>query len=417
LLVVACGGESQRNPAGDAASGGTASNGAAATGNASSGAGAGVGGTRSAAGATNAGRPSSGGDAGAGAPAEVAGGFPGEVSGGSPGQGGEPNQGGAGGEPSLPSCDPIVFDDADFEAAVRASVNNPLGPLSSADVAGLTFVAASGLTSIRGAECLTDLTSFDIGGLPWGHVTDLSPLAHLEKLEDVSVGYNPLASVAALGNLPKLRQLFMSHVPVTLDLTPLGRAQSLDLLFLEFDTLVDLAPLGDVKTLRTLYLRDATLQHPEGTAELTSLEDLDASGVFSDAAPLAALTKLKKLRLGRKALANFSALATLTNLEFLDINQAQVTDYEPVSKMKKLRQFSAFGQQVSDLSPLRDLPLLDYLVVIDNQVTDLTPLVQNQSLGDGDALWLQKNPFSCVDQAANIAALKARGVEVNSDCP
>src|SRR5262249_21698264 len=152
-------------------------------------------------------------------------------------------------------------------------------------------------------ECLTDVTSLDIGSmLPHGNVTDLSPLARLVKLQEVAIGRNPIASLEPLGKLPELTQIFMQLIPVELDLTPLATAPKLEYLDIEHDTVKDLAPLGSVTTLRELHFRSGTLLKQNGAAQLTSVTYLDAPGVFSDAAPLAGLTQLDRLRLGGKPL-------------------------------------------------------------------------------------------------------------------
>ncbi|HVY30059.1 MAG TPA: hypothetical protein VHB79_26055 [Polyangiaceae bacterium] len=419
LAAAACGGESQHNPAGSppeatgaggqAHAGGTGvskpGSGVATAGQASTSRG-GSGGNGATVGGT-----ATGGELGQPAGAAPEGGSPeGSGAGAS-----DPGEGGSAGEP-MPSCDPIVFDDPDFEYAVRASVNKPTGALTSADVVGLTFVAASGVKSIRGAECLTDLTDFDIGGLPWGDVSDLSPLAPLKKLETVDVGHNPLASVAPLGDLPQLKQLFMSSVPTSLDLAPLAGAPALGLLYLQKDTVVDLEPLGAVKTLVTLNLRQSTVLKPTGAAKLKSVLDLDATGVFDDVTPLAALTQLQKLRVGLKPTQGFAALATLKNLIFLDAQRASIADLAPLAGMTKLQQFTLSGNQVSDLTPLQSLAQLREAVLVDNQVQDLSPLVKNASFADGASLYVQKNPYDCAAQAANVSDLQGRGVEVFSDC-
>lgn len=415
LVAAACGGESRHNPqsgapatGGDepAAAGGSVL-GKAGSATAAAGSSSTAGGAPASGGTATNGGVASGGDA-----VEPAAGAPGDADAAGAGNSGE---GGSGGEPA-PSCDPIVFEDPDFEFAVRGALNKPNGTLTSADVVGLTFVAASGVKSIRGAECLTDLTDFDIGGLPFGKVTDLSPLASLKKLETVDVGLNPLASVAPLGNLPKLKQLFMSTVPTVLDLTPLASAPALELLYLQKDTVVSLGPLGAVSTLLTLNLRQATVLEPAGAAALTSVEDLDATGVFDDVTPLAGLTQLKKLRVGLKPTQGFAALAPLTNLVLLDAQRAGIGDLAPVSNMAKLQYLNMSGNQVSDLAPLQALPQLRYVTLVDNQVQDLSPLVKNPSLGDKAQLFIQKNPFACATQAANLADLQARGVGVFSDC-
>jgi len=324
---------------------------------------------------------------------------------------------GAGGEPPVINCDPIVFADPDLEATVRAELKKPSGPLNSSDVLGLEFLQTPAIGSLQGVECLTDLTSLDIGSLPPGKVTDLSPLATLTKLEDISIMRNPVASLAPLGKLPKLTQIYMALIPVELDLTPLATAPALDYLDIQSDTIKSLAPLGTVPSLRTIRFRNGRLGDPSGVAALKSVEDLDATGVFGDAAPLAGLSKLKKLHIGQKPLRNFSALASLSNLSFLDVSRTGVSDISAVAGMPQLVDFFAQSNQITDISALSGHARLNLVNLIDNQVSDVSALATNTGLASGDFVYLEQNALTCATQASNLQALQTRGVGVVSDCP
>jgi internalin A len=50
-------------------------------------------------------------------------------------------------------------------------------------------------------------------------------------------------------------------------------------------------------------------------------------------------------------------------------------------------------------------------------VGDLSPLVANPGVGAGDTINLPGNPIDCAAQAANIQALRDRGVDLRVDCP
>jgi hypothetical protein len=326
-------------------------------------------------------------------------------------------EGGAVSEPPLPSCDPIVLEDPDVEYMLRAAVGKPTAALGPADVAGLTFFSVSGVTSLKGVECLTDLESFSMGELPFGHVTDLSPLASLTKLQDVDIGHNPVASLEPLGKLPQLAQIFANHVSVELDLTPLATAPKLDTLYLQGDTVTDLKPLGGVKTLRTLNLRLGHVVHPEGASALTNVVDFDATGVFTDVAPLAAMTKLEKLRISQKTIENFASLETLGKLKFLDVSNTGISSISPVAHMSQLVELVAARNQITQTEPLGALEHLTYVVLVDNQVVDVGPLVQNPAVDAGDFVYLDRNSLGCAAQAINLQILAARGVHVSSDCP
>ena len=327
------------------------------------------------------------------------------------------DEGGAPSRPPIPGCNPIVFEDPDVEFVLRGYLHKPSGALHPADVVGLEFFGVSGAKSIRGVECLTDLQSLSLGELPFGSVTDLSPLASLIKLRELDVGRNPIASLEPLGKLPELETLFASSIPVELDLTPLSTAPKLATLYLQSDTVKDLKPLGNVSTLRTLNFRSGRVVHPEGVSALTQLEDFDATSVFTDVAPLAALTQLRKLRISRKNIEHFGELKTLVNLRFLDISNTGVTSISPVSHMSELIELVAAGNHITQTEPLGALTELDDVILVDNDVVDLSPLVMNPALGAGDLLYLDRNALPCDAQAINLQVLKARGVKVSSDCP
>jgi len=415
LLVLACGGEAQHGSRahGHTDSPATSDGGAAPSTPKPEPAGGAGGGQPPAAGGSaqteQAGAAPEGGEAGGAGGAGDAGGAANAGAGG--------DAAGMAGQPPVDSCDPIVFDDAELERTVRAVLQRPTGPLRPDDVAGFSDLTTESVTSLKGVECLTDLTSLDVGSLPPGSITDLGPLAALTKLETLSLARNPLASLEPLGQLPKLQTLYLFKVPVTLDLTPLAGAPALVYLDLEGDTLQSLAPLGSVPTLREMIVRSGTVIEPASIGAVTSLQSLDATGVFADAAPLASLTELQKLRIGHSGLAHFSALSSLTKLKYLDASRSDVTDIAAVASMTKLVNLNLNGNQISDVSPLAALPDLNIVVLVDNQISNVAPLAGNLGLGGGDFVYLGKNPFNCATEATSLQALEGRGADVISDCP
>jgi hypothetical protein len=57
---------------------------------------------------------------------------------------------------------------------------------------------------------------------------------------------------------------------------------------------------------------------------------------------------------------------------------------------------------------------LTRLELSDNpNLTDIQPLLDNTGLGAGDRVYLLSTSVSCTD----VAALRAKGVTVGSDCP
>jgi internalin A len=180
----------------------------------------------------------------------------------------------------------------------------------------------------------------------------------------------------------------------------------------------DLSPLGSVPTLRTLKLRNGNLVQPESISVLTSLTELDATAVFDDVTPLAALTKLETLRIGERTISNFLSLGDLVDLRLLDISHTGVDTLVPVSAMKKLVNLQASGNHIQGVTELGQLFELNTVLLSDNYIHILSGLVGNGGVGLGDFVDVEQNPLWCDSLAAEeLELLQSLGVEVRHDCP
>jgi Leucine-rich repeat (LRR) protein len=347
------------------------------------------------------------------------------------GEGGAPlapsaGAGGEGGSSSeLPAidCDPIVFTDAQLEQAVRDALDKPTGDIVAADVADLKILDARGygVELLNGIECLSGLTQIDLGmgGAP-SNVTELSPLLYLQNLLSLDLSNCPLDDLTPLGQLASLTKLDLRQsIESGVDLAPLAAAPALVELALQSTELGDLSPLGQIDTLHTLHLSFATLSDPASAAQLKQIKELRATGVFSDATPLGALTQLELLEVRNKTLANASALSPLVNLTHLDVRSTGITSAAFVSAMTKLTYLSLASNQVSDLAPLQGLSALQTLHLNQNPVASLTPLASNTGIATGDSIFLTAvGTLNCQNEAANIATITGRGATiVNNPCP
>ena len=175
-----------------------------------------------------------------------------------------------------------------------------------------------------------------------------------------------------------------------------------------------------------------------GIQNLTSLEILDLDGnLISDISPLSGLTKLWHLWISDNSISDISALGGLTSLTDLRIGENSITDISPVSELTSLNNLVLGGNSITDISPLgsltsltalrlhnnpdlteisvlRGLPNLGFLVLQSLPgLTDIQPLLDNTGLGPGDQVFLRATNVSCAD----VAALEAKAVLVDSDCP
>jgi len=297
-----------------------------------------------------------------------AGGAGGDIDGAPGGAGGSGNSGGAnptdagGGNAG---CAGIVsFADPNVErAAIEFFDGGPVLAESAqhVNVLRIRFTPAEPLTSLKGLECFTGLTRLDIRGpdLPsWG-LLDLSPLASMTSL--LSLEFHPDDSFGRdFGPWP--------HV---LDLSPIGKLSTINLVRFEINAIQDITVLGSLP-LETLFLYSETLSDLSPLAKVTGLGAALVRGKsITDVAPLAAALRSAgaKVSITETSISNVSPLAALTNVGVLDLH--------------------------------------------DNLITDISPLVNLPTIL---SLTVTGNPLDCPTQMVHIQALQARGVRVTHGC-
>ncbi len=156
----------------------------------------------------------------------------------------------------------------------------------------------------------------------------------------------------------------------------------------------ELLTCGLISGLTVLDARSVGITSLVGIQNLTSLSDLDLIYIpnLTDIGPLSGLTSLTYLRLIGNSISDISALSGLTGLWYLDLT----------------------GNSISDISALSGLTSLWELGLASNpDLSNIQPLLDNTGLGVGDYVSLQSTKVSCTD----VAALRATGVSVGSDCP
>lgn len=197
------------------------------------------------------------------------------------------------------------------------------------------------------------------------------------------------------------------------DLTPLAGLTQLYDLSVAFNKIVDLSPLSGLTGLSHLWADDNLIADLSPLAGLHALTWLRVErNRFTDLTPLAGLTALESLGIGDNAIADTSPLVGLTALETLTMNTTGLTALDFVAGMSLLSVLHAGNNHIVDLGPVSDLAQLSYLQVSYNLITDLAPLLANTGLGEGDRVLLRQNPLSATALNEQIPALTARGVIV-----
>ena len=267
---------------------------------------------------------------------------------------------------------PTIADPA-LRAAIRAALSKAPGKaVKPQDLAGLEELTArnAGIRDLSGLERAVNLKELDLGFNP---LADLQPLADLPALESLNLD-GAVTDLQALASLPRVQRLSLRHNGIE-DLWPLAGLTSLTELSLGGNRIADLQPLaglGGLAVLRADRNRIADLWPLASLAGLETLE-LDANRV-QDLQPLAGLTRLRSLALGGNGLSELYALSGLKGLAYLGLAGNAVTDLGALSDLTGLWWLDLRGNRVGDLRPLRGLPSLVWVHVGGSGIEDLTPL-------------------------------------------
>lgn len=294
--------------------------------------------------------------------------------------------------------------------------------------------------SIRDVSPLRDLSHLFNVFMPGNAITDPSPLSGHDELKDLRLDYNAISDLSGLVDLPSLERLRLGDNQIT-DITPLGDLRSLTLLGLAKNDISDISALSALTHLGSVSLAGNRVTDvaplsglPElwglalggnGLTDISALTDfaglhrlfLESNGI-TDIGPLTGLTNLTELRLNGNALADIEPLHALTGLTVLGLGNNALADIGPLSGLTNVRSLELNDNQITDLTALVGLTNLAYLDLSGNlDLADIQPLLDNPGLPVNtpwvDGFDLRATRVSCSD----IAALQARGVHVDSDCP
>ena len=240
----------------------------------------------------------------------------------------------------------VTFADPDLEAVVRETISISTGPIYRSDLEGLTSLNGTerNITYLNGLEFCYNLAYLY---LRYNQIEDLSPLANLTSLKELSLSGNQISSMSTLPNLINLT-----------------------ILDLEGNYISDISPL----------------------VNLTDLTHLNLGHTHS-------------------LLFDISPLANLTNLTVLDLEwNRNIGDISPLDNLTSLTYLNLCYTWTDDISPLANLTNLNWLDLDMNQISDISPLVNNPGLSAGDTVVLRNNPLSSTSRNIYIPQLEARGV-------
>src|SRR5690625_846099 len=197
-------------------------------------------------------------------------------------------------------------------------------------------------------KSLTELVASSSG------IEELTGLEHATNLEFLSLEFNNINDISALGSLTELIELYLTDNLIS-DISTLENLDNLEKLYLDFNNINDISALGNLTNLVELALYNNNISDITTLGSLTELEVL-VLGVnqISDISALGSLIELEFLALEDNNINDISALGSLIELEFLALEDNNINDISAVGSLTKLKELYLNDNHILDLSPLKD---------------------------------------------------------------
>tara|TARA_B100001250_G_C19817566_1_gene799637 strand:- start:22998 stop:24350 length:1353 start_codon:yes stop_codon:yes gene_type:complete len=172
--------------------------------------------------------------------------------------------------------DHTTFADASLEFAVRDLLDQKQGVLLQEDLSQIEIFNGTELSieDLRGIEQMSGLRRLNLGA---NFISNITPLASLEKLQHLDLSDNIVSSLDALSELNRLYSLDISSNQLD-EIESLHGLSLLTYLNLRDNQVQDLAPLSDLRRLRLISLDNNKVNTLEPLRGLRLLTDLELSG-------------------------------------------------------------------------------------------------------------------------------------------
>ena len=238
---------------------------------------------------------------------------------------------------SVASAQEEWMPDPNLRQAVREALELPDEiPLTQPLMNQLTKLDAyrKEITDLTGMEHATNLIWLSFAN---NHVSVLSPLAELFKLETLYLWANPISDLSSLADLMNLKALDLGACQIS-DIRPLANLRNLESLRLHYNQIEDVTPLANLTNLTDLWL---------------------TANRIVDIHPLESLTALEELRIQNNNIIDHSPLNTLT-LVHLEYDEVCDIPSFPVSDRINGKKFPAVFAAWGGIgwSPVQNLPEL-----------------------------------------------------------
>jgi formylglycine-generating enzyme required for sulfatase activity len=308
------------------------------------------------------------------------------------------------------SAQDVTIPDSGLDAAVRAALNKPAGPLTESDMLQLTVLNAHdrNISNLAGLETARNLSTLLLYS---NHLTNFSAPT-LTNLASLNLSGNLLTNISLPNGASNLFSLIIRDNPLTTLALPAGY-KGLEELDLSNDQLTTFSLPSSYTGLGLLDLSFNTLTNLSLPAGLTNLDTLRLSGnLFAEFAPPAGLTRLTQLYLDQNQFPTFTLPGGVTNLHVLNLSFNQLTNLNLPADQRNLIDLELDNNRFSRLDLPSNLTTLTFLRVRANQLTNFSLPADLRGLSFLD---IGENQLQSVNLPAGLGRLNTLRLSGNTN--
>ncbi|HOW50923.1 MAG TPA: leucine-rich repeat domain-containing protein [bacterium] len=169
-------------------------------------------------------------------------------------------------------------------------------------------------------------------------IKDLTPLAGLKNLEELTIWGTGVTDLSPVKDLPKLRRIDAKMTQIS-DLKPVAAMKNLFALDVLMAPVADITPLADHPALAEVVLCSTKVPDVAplyGYAERVTYLDL-CNTLIPDVTVLTKFKNAQKLKLWGLKIKDASIFSGMADLRYLDLRNTPVASLKPLEKLEKLQ--------------------------------------------------------------------------------
>lgn len=274
-----------------------------------------------------------------------------------------------------------------------------LASLKVLDLTGCRFPAED-LSVLASLPALSDLTLAECG------LSTIAGLSGAPCLTYLDLSNNTVRNLEVLAPITTLVELLLQHNAVT-DLSSLSSLGSLEKLDVSYNALTSLSPIAGCIKLSWLGADNNQLTNLNGVTSLPLLSYLSVDyNSLTDVSALSACTELTDLSIASNDITDISSLSTLTKLLIFDFSSNQISALPDWPDGCPLQTIDGSYNALTSIDSLKNMDSLTYVYMDYNLLTSVDALADNFCL-------VQVNVFG--NEIEDVSALRAHDIIVNYD--